>query len=115
MHTLVLKSVHCIVVPLLYNVATCCGSSDSASQYTVLQCYHCLQENILTYFLYVLQVDEKGAVAAAGTAIQISVMSIAVPIKHVPIFRVDHPFFISIVWNNSVPLFMGHITEPKED
>ncbi|CAH8864137.1 unnamed protein product [Trichobilharzia szidati] len=63
----------------------------------------------------ILEVDEKGAVAAAGTAIQISVMSIAIPIEHVPIFRVDHPFFISIVWNNSVPLFMGHITEPKED
>ncbi|CAH8600484.1 unnamed protein product [Schistosoma bovis] len=63
----------------------------------------------------VFEVDEKGAVAAAATTI-ITVKCAAVkPYKPVPEFRVDHPFFISIVWNNCLPIFLGHITSPLND
>ncbi|KAH9581884.1 Leukocyte elastase inhibitor, variant 3 [Schistosoma haematobium] len=63
----------------------------------------------------VFEVDEKGAVAAAATATQMVYCTSLRPHKPVPEFRVDHPFFISIVWNNCLPIFLGHITSPLND
>ncbi|CAH8584845.1 unnamed protein product [Schistosoma intercalatum] len=63
----------------------------------------------------VFEVDEKGAVAAAATAILTVKCAAVKPHKPVPEFRVDHPFFISIVWNNCLPIFLGHITSPLND
>ncbi|VDQ01772.1 unnamed protein product [Trichobilharzia regenti] len=60
-------------------------------------------------------VDEEGAVAAAGTPVLEADALSAVPSESVPVFRVDHPFFLSILWCECIPLFMGYITEPKEN
>ncbi|CAI2731831.1 unnamed protein product [Schistosoma spindalis] len=62
----------------------------------------------------IFEVDEKGAVAAAATAIPMVKCTAVRSYKPVPKFRIDHPFFISIVWNNSLPIFLGHITSPLD-
>ncbi|CAH8586858.1 unnamed protein product [Heterobilharzia americana] len=63
----------------------------------------------------ILEVDEEGAVAAAATASTVIAFSACVSLKPVPEFRVDHPFFVSVVWNNIVPIFIGHITAPIDN
>ncbi|CAH8537906.1 unnamed protein product [Schistosoma turkestanicum] len=60
----------------------------------------------------ILEVDEKGAVAAAATATSMVKCTAIGSHKPVPIFRIDHSFFISIVWNDSLPIFLGHVTSP---
>ncbi|CAH8619331.1 unnamed protein product [Schistosoma rodhaini] len=60
----------------------------------------------------IFEVDEKGAVAAAATATQMVRCTAFISHKPVPEFRVNHPFFISIIWNDSLPIFLGHVTSP---
>ncbi|KAF5400902.1 hypothetical protein PHET_05576 [Paragonimus heterotremus] len=57
----------------------------------------------------VLKVDEKGATAAAATAVVISLRSMS----FAPNFRVDHPFLVMLVYNRTVPAFVGHCVEPE--
>ncbi|KAM7533949.1 hypothetical protein Aperf_G00000107526 [Anoplocephala perfoliata] len=54
----------------------------------------------------VIEVNEEGAEAAAGTGISISLMSLN------PSFTVDHPFLFFIVTSSGVPAFMGHVVNP---
>lgn len=56
-----------------------------------------------------LEVDEEGATAAAASGM------IAVPMCLIqnPVFRVDHPFFVALVHDQTVPVFVGHVTNPE--
>ncbi|CAH8290577.1 unnamed protein product [Schistosoma turkestanicum] len=56
----------------------------------------------------ILEVDEEGVIAAASTSIEVCDEDD----EDVPEFRVDHQFIVSVVWNDTVPLFLGHITSP---
>ncbi|GAA28469.2 Serpin B6 [Clonorchis sinensis] len=56
----------------------------------------------------VLEIDEEGATAAASTGMMVARMMMGPP----P-FRVDHPFFLAIISDNMVPVFVGHITNPE--
>ncbi|CAH8538975.1 unnamed protein product [Schistosoma turkestanicum] len=62
----------------------------------------------------ILEVDEHGVVAAAATAIEVVTFSAALNEKPKIEFRVDHPFFISILWKDSIPIFLGHVTTPMD-
>lgn len=57
----------------------------------------------------VLEVDEEGATAAAATAVTMNLRCAF----RTPTFRVDHPFFIALVYKSAVPAFMGHIVTPE--
>ncbi|CAH8299219.1 unnamed protein product [Schistosoma turkestanicum] len=59
----------------------------------------------------ILEVDEEGVIAAASTSIEVCDEDD----EDVPEFRVDHPFIVSVVWNDTVPVFLGHITAPTND
>ncbi|CAH8299209.1 unnamed protein product [Schistosoma turkestanicum] len=59
--------------------------------------------------------DEEGVVAAAATGIKISTASCFIPHEPVPEFRVDHPFIVSVIWNDTLPIFLGHITAPTNE
>ncbi|CAL8105409.1 unnamed protein product [Calicophoron daubneyi] len=55
----------------------------------------------------VLEVDEQGATAAAATA---EVVSFCCLITEEPtIFCVNHPFFVALIYRQSVPIFLGHV------
>ncbi|CAH8655316.1 unnamed protein product [Dicrocoelium dendriticum] len=58
----------------------------------------------------VLEVDEEGATAAATTGVFFSFRSGFGP----PTFRVDHPFFVTLVYKSNVPAFIGHIVVPEK-
>ncbi|CAH8299204.1 unnamed protein product, partial [Schistosoma turkestanicum] len=60
-------------------------------------------------------VNEEGVVAAAVTEVILCENSCFEPYAPVPEFRVDHPFIVSVVWNDTVPIFLGHITSPTND
>ncbi|VDP84395.1 unnamed protein product [Schistosoma mattheei] len=62
----------------------------------------------------ILEVDERGAVAAAATSVEVINLSLCESEEPDEEFRVDHPFFISIIWNNTVPVFLGHVVAPTE-
>ncbi|CAI2731840.1 unnamed protein product [Schistosoma spindalis] len=62
----------------------------------------------------ILEVDEQGAVAAAATSANVIPLSLCISDQPDVEFRVDHPFFISIIWNNNVPVFLGHVVAPTE-
>ncbi|KER19223.1 hypothetical protein T265_11935 [Opisthorchis viverrini] len=57
----------------------------------------------------VLEVDEEGATAAAATGMVANYCSLQVN----PPFVVDHPFFISLVCDTMVPVFVGHVAKPE--
>ncbi|TGZ64952.1 hypothetical protein CRM22_006112 [Opisthorchis felineus] len=57
----------------------------------------------------VLEVDEEGATAVAATAMMINRCAARRPLS----FVVDHPFFISLVCDTMVPVFVGHVTKPE--
>ncbi|KAF8570963.1 hypothetical protein P879_01108 [Paragonimus westermani] len=57
----------------------------------------------------VLKVDEKGATAAAATAAVIGLRSAS----FTPNFVVDHPFLVMLVYNKTVPAFVGHCVQPE--
>ncbi|KAF5400901.1 hypothetical protein PHET_05575 [Paragonimus heterotremus] len=59
----------------------------------------------------VLKVDEKGATAAAATAVVISLRSMSFK----PNFRADHSFMVMLVYNKTVPAFIGHCVEPERN
>ncbi|CAL8098656.1 unnamed protein product [Calicophoron daubneyi] len=58
----------------------------------------------------VLEVDENGVIAAAATAMMLcgACGMMAEPVE----FRVDHPFVVAIIYDDKVPLFLGHIVQP---
>ncbi|CAL8105426.1 unnamed protein product [Calicophoron daubneyi] len=59
----------------------------------------------------ILEVDEEGATAAAATAV---IAQCDCAVESSPItFRVDHPFFISIVYGGKTAVFLGHVTSPE--
>ncbi|VDO90829.1 unnamed protein product [Schistosoma mattheei] len=58
-------------------------------------------------------VDEQGVVAAAASSAEVVQLAAPLPEFADEEFRVDHPFFISIIWNNSLPIFLGHVTSPE--
>ncbi|KAF6775005.1 hypothetical protein AHF37_05479 [Paragonimus kellicotti] len=64
----------------------------------------------LSYFT-ISQVDEDGATAAAATTINVGSRSAFEPVQ----FRVDHPFLVMIVYNKSLPAFIGHFVKPEGD
>ncbi|KAG5453885.1 Leukocyte elastase inhibitor [Clonorchis sinensis] len=57
----------------------------------------------------VLEIDKEGATAAAATAFMAFEAS---RFGGPPPFMVDHPFFIGLVCDTSVPVFVGHVTKP---
>ncbi|CAL8105403.1 unnamed protein product [Calicophoron daubneyi] len=59
----------------------------------------------------ILEVDEQGATAATATVDMLGGCAVMTtqPIK----FLVDHPFFVAIVYNSIIPVFMGHVCEPQ--
>lgn len=61
-----------------------------------------------------LEIDEKGVIAAAATLFMLDGCSFKSSEPEVE-FRVDHPFFVSIIWNNTLPIFVGHVTTPLSD
>ncbi|KAF7257741.1 hypothetical protein EG68_05634 [Paragonimus skrjabini miyazakii] len=61
--------------------------------------------------LFVSKVDEDGATAAAATTINLGLRSAFRPFQ----FRVDHPFLVMIVYNKSLPAFLGHFVEPESE
>ncbi|CAH8603013.1 unnamed protein product [Schistosoma margrebowiei] len=61
----------------------------------------------------ILEVDEQGVVAAAASSAEVVQLAAPLPEFADEEFRVDHPFFISIIWNNSLPIFLGHVTSPE--
>ena len=63
------------------------------------------------FLSWINQVDEEGATAAAATAVFSPYMS-GIPRKILPVFRVDHPFFVALVAKNTTPVFVGHVTHP---
>ncbi|TGZ75307.1 hypothetical protein CRM22_000422 [Opisthorchis felineus] len=54
----------------------------------------------------IIEVNEEGAEAAAGSGV---VSSTSLPIE----FLVDHPFVMALVYNSTVPVFIGHVTDPE--
>ncbi|CAI2731842.1 unnamed protein product [Schistosoma spindalis] len=62
----------------------------------------------------ILEVDEQGVIAAAATSVEVVQLSAPLPEFADEEFRVDHPFFISILWKNSLPIFLGHVTSPMD-
>ncbi|KAK4468903.1 hypothetical protein MN116_008063 [Schistosoma mekongi] len=60
----------------------------------------------------ILEIDEEGAVAASASATVMLRCSAIRSYQIVPEFRVDHPFFISIIWNDCLPLFLGYVVTP---
>ncbi|KAF8571739.1 hypothetical protein P879_00360 [Paragonimus westermani] len=58
----------------------------------------------------VLEVDEEGATAAAATGMMIAVMCY----QPSPVIRVDHPFFVALICDSNVPVFVGHVLKPEE-
>uniref|UniRef100_A0A095ATL3 Alpha-1-antitrypsin 1-4 n=1 Tax=Schistosoma haematobium TaxID=6185 RepID=A0A095ATL3_SCHHA len=59
-------------------------------------------------------IDEEGVVAAAATLCIFAGCALNSS-KPVVEFRVDHSFFVSIIWNNTLPIFLGHVTTPVND
>ncbi|CAL8105412.1 unnamed protein product [Calicophoron daubneyi] len=59
----------------------------------------------------VLEVDEEGATAAAASAAMVSRCAL-MPLEPVT-FRVDHPFFVAMVYQCSTPVFVGHVVNPE--
>ncbi|GAA32466.2 Serpin B3 [Clonorchis sinensis] len=57
----------------------------------------------------VLEVDEEGATAVAATG---AVANCIADRRH-PTFVADHPFFISLVCDTMVPVFVGHVAKPE--
>ncbi|KAL5112784.1 Intracellular coagulation inhibitor 2 [Taenia crassiceps] len=62
------------------------------------------------YHQAVIDVDEEGAEAAAATAMPMMLRCMPRP---PPQFVVDHPFLFFIVSETGIPVFMGHMVEPK--
>jgi serpin B len=59
------------------------------------------------------EVNEEGTVAAAVTAVGVSVTSVQVPQENF-IMKVDRPFFVAIRDNlTGAVLFMGSIVDPR--
>ncbi|KAF5406207.1 Leukocyte elastase inhibitor [Paragonimus heterotremus] len=56
-----------------------------------------------------LEVDEGGVTAAAATA----EMVVEECAYECPTFRVDHSFFIALMWASTIPVLMGHVTAPE--
>ncbi|KAF5400408.1 hypothetical protein PHET_05984 [Paragonimus heterotremus] len=59
----------------------------------------------------VTKVDEDGATAAAATTVQLVDLFGSRP----RFLLVDHPFLVMIVYNKSLPAFIGHFIEPGTD
>ncbi|VDP85258.1 unnamed protein product [Echinostoma caproni] len=57
----------------------------------------------------VLEVDEEGATAAAATGVKIQRRCLEI----LPQFRVDHPFVVALVYDDEIPVFLGHVTDPE--
>ncbi|KAA3675816.1 serpin B [Paragonimus westermani] len=57
-----------------------------------------------------MEVDEGGVTAAAATA-EMCACDCA---SECPIFRVDHSFFIALVWASTIPVLVGHVTTPEK-
>nr|AHZ96593.1 serine proteinase inhibitor 3 [Clonorchis sinensis] len=57
----------------------------------------------------VIEVDEEGAEAAAGTGLIISLTAARNKMQ----FLVDHPFLMALIYNSTVPAFIGHVFEPE--
>ncbi|OON21359.1 serine proteinase inhibitor, partial [Opisthorchis viverrini] len=57
----------------------------------------------------VIEVDEQGAEAAAGSGVIIGLASSFDRME----FHVDHPFMMALVYNSTIPAFIGHVFEPE--
>lgn len=66
------------------------------------------------FFYHSVQIDEEGVVAAAATLYTLDGCNSESSESEVE-FRVDHSFFVSIIWNNTLPIFLGHVTTPVND
>ncbi|CAH8645571.1 unnamed protein product [Schistosoma rodhaini] len=62
----------------------------------------------------ILEIDEEGVVAAGVTACMFDNCDSESSEAEVE-FCVDHSFFVSIIWNNILPIFLGHVTTPVND
>ncbi|XP_018646704.1 serpin, putative [Schistosoma mansoni] len=60
----------------------------------------------------ILEVNEQGVVAAAASSVEVVQLSAPLPEFSDEEFRVNHSFFVSIIWKDSVPIFLGHVTNP---
>ncbi|VDP88525.1 unnamed protein product [Echinostoma caproni] len=60
----------------------------------------------------ILEVDEEGATAAA-TTYAIMTNCYRPPSPPPIIVRVDHPFFLSLIYDDKIPVFLGHVTDPE--
>ncbi|CAH8655267.1 unnamed protein product [Dicrocoelium dendriticum] len=58
----------------------------------------------------VLEVDEEGATAAAATGVAVNLRCA----MRTPTFRVEHPFFLALVYKSNVPAFIGHVVAPEQ-
>ncbi|TGZ65718.1 hypothetical protein CRM22_005727 [Opisthorchis felineus] len=58
----------------------------------------------------ILEIDEEGATAAVATVFMAVGASC---FGGLPAFMVDHPFFIALVCDTTVPVFVGHVTKPE--
>ncbi|TGZ57582.1 hypothetical protein CRM22_009903 [Opisthorchis felineus] len=57
----------------------------------------------------VIEVDEQGAEAAAGSGLIVGLSSAMNKMQ----FHVDHPFLMALIYNSTVPAFIGHVVEPE--
>ncbi|THD18415.1 Serine proteinase inhibitor, partial [Fasciola hepatica] len=55
-------------------------------------------------------VDEEGAEAAAASAATVSFDCLSIPEILV---KADHPFVVALVYDDKIPIFVGHVTDPE--
>ncbi|TNN17092.1 Leukocyte elastase inhibitor isoform 1 [Schistosoma japonicum] len=90
--------------------AFCQGSADFTD---ICDSHNLCISNIL--HKAVLEVDEKGAEAAAATATKIIPLSLCIDDEPLIEFRINHSFIIAIIWNNCLPLYLGHVINPTDN
>ncbi|KAF6770168.1 hypothetical protein AHF37_11140 [Paragonimus kellicotti] len=57
----------------------------------------------------VMKVGEQGGAAPASH----EHVKLSKPQPDIPVFRVDHPFMLMVVYNGTMPVFVGHYVEPE--
>nr|QLJ11039.1 serpin 3 [Fasciola hepatica] len=58
----------------------------------------------------ILEVDEEGAEAVAASAAIAVPMCLVIPEIRV---KADHPFVVALVYDDKIPIFVGHVTDPE--
>ncbi|CAL8105428.1 unnamed protein product [Calicophoron daubneyi] len=61
----------------------------------------------------ILEVDENGTRAAVDTAISVKRAAMSRNIRIEDVY-VNHPFVLAILYGRSIPVFIGHVTNPQD-